>query len=316
MKLWMLWLRGVRELRPACRRLRTYLWMVLTLASLSTRPERAGITSFVRVLGLRPQAYRRLLHLFHTPALDLDRLTALWTRLVLKLFRPVVVGGYRVCLADGIKVGKEGKKMPAVRNLYQSGGSNSKPPYIMGHSFQAVSLLVRGVTGAVGAIPLTARIHEGLIFSNRDQRTLLDKMVALLLSLDGLCQQPLLLIADAYYASRKVILPLLAHGHQLITRTRVNTVAYLPAIRPSKPRRGRPKLYGEKVRLRDLAKDTSRFKAAPSPLDGDHNVTLQYRCLDLLWRLLCDNYMSPSRCLNRECYQYSQQESHHAWGNV
>ena len=209
MQLWMLWLRGVRELRPACRRLRTYLWMVLTLASLSTRPERAGITSFVRVLGLRPQAYRRLLHLFHTPALDLERLTALWTRLVLKLFTPVVVGGYRVCLADGIKVGKEGKKMPAVRKLYQSGGSNSKPPYIMGHSFQAVSLLVRGRMGAVAAVPLTTRIHEGLIFSNRDQRSLLDKMVTLLLSLTRSWEQPVLLVADAYSASRKVILPLL-----------------------------------------------------------------------------------------------------------
>lgn len=284
MQLWMLWLRGARELRPACRRLRTYLWMVLALASLSTRPERAGITSFVRVLGFRPHAYRRLLHLFHTPALNLERLTARWTHLVLKLFTPIVVGRYRVCLADGIKVGKEGKKMPAVRQLYQSGGSNSKPPYIMGHSFQAVSLLVRGATGAVGAVPLTARIHEGLIFSNRDQRTLLDKMVTLLLSLEALCRQPLLLVADAYYASRKVILPLLAHGHQLVTRARVNTVAYLPASQPAKRRRGRPKLYGKKVRLRDLAEEMSRFKTAPSPIDGDHNVTLQYRCVDLLWR--------------------------------
>jgi len=154
----------------------------------------------------------------------------------------------------------------------------------MGHSFQAISLLVRGVTGAVAAVPLTARIHEGLIFSNRDQRSLLDKMVTLLLSRTRLWERPVLLIADAYYASRKVILPLLKGGHQLITRARINTVAYYPAIRPSKPRRGRPKLYGEKVRLRDLADDVSQFKTAPSPLDGDNNVTLQYRCLDLLWR--------------------------------
>ena len=118
-----------------------------------------------------------MLHLFHSSALSLERLTDLWTRLVLKLFTPVRVGGYLVCVADGIKVGKEGKRMPAVRKLYQSGGSNSKPPHIMGHSFQAISLLVRGVTGGVAAVPLTARIHEGLIFSNRDQRSLLDKMV-------------------------------------------------------------------------------------------------------------------------------------------
>jgi hypothetical protein len=246
--------------------------MVLILAGFSTRPERAGITSLVRVLELRERAYRRLLHLFHSSALDLERLTDVWTHLVLSLFTPLRVGDYWVCLADGIKVGKEGKKMPAVRSLYQSGGSNSKPPYIMGHSFQAISLLVRG------------RIHEGLIFSNRDQRSLLDKMVTLLLSRTRLWEQPVLLIADAFYASRKMILPLLKRRHQLITRARINTVAYYPARRPSKPRRGRPKLYGEKVRLRDLADDALQFKTAPSPIDGDNNVTLRYRCLDLLWR--------------------------------
>jgi hypothetical protein len=136
----------------------------------------------------------------------------------------------------------------------------------------------------VAAVPLIARIHEGLIFSNRDQRSLLDKMVMLLLSLTRLWQRPVLLIADAYYASRKVILPLLKHDHQLITRARINTVAYFPASRPSKPRRGRPKLYGKKVRLRDLAEDMSQFKTAPSPIDGVDNVRLQYCCLDLLWR--------------------------------
>ncbi len=103
--------------------------------------------------------------------------------------------------------------------------------------------------------------------------TLLDKMVTLLLSLDELRQQPLLLIADAYYASRKVILPLLAQGNQLVTRARVNTVAYLPVSQPAKRRRGRPKLYGKKVRLRELAADISRFKTAPSPIDGDHDRT-------------------------------------------
>jgi len=54
--------------------------------------------------------------------------------------------------------------MPAVRSLYQSGGSNSKTPYIMGHSFQAISLLVRGVTGAVAAvlrIPLKLNARSG-----------------------------------------------------------------------------------------------------------------------------------------------------------
>jgi len=63
--------------------------------------------------------------------------------------------------------------MPAVKSLHQQSASNSKPEFIMGHSFQAISLLVQGASGHVAAVPLTSRIHEGLVFSNRDSRTLL-----------------------------------------------------------------------------------------------------------------------------------------------
>lgn len=284
MKLWREWWSCVNELRSACNRQRTFLWMVLVLAGLTTRSERAGVTSLVRVLDLRPEAYRRLLHLFHSPGLCLERLTGLWVSLTLKLFKPVMVGPYRVCIVDGTKIAKEGKKMPAVKKLHQAGGGNTKAPYIMGHSFEAVSLLVRGVAGHVAAIPLTARIHEGLIWSNRDKRSLLDKMVTLFVSLAASWDVPALLVADAYYASKKVILPLLKHGHHLVTRARKNTVAYLPAPKPEKPRRGRPKLYGKKVRLKDLAAESSEFLSAPSPCYNESGVALEYRCIDLLWR--------------------------------
>jgi hypothetical protein len=93
------------------------------------------------------------------------------------LFQPMLAGSRMVCLADGIKAPKEGKQMPAVKMLHQQSASNSKPEYIMGHSFQAISLLVQGASGHVAAVPLTSRIHEGLVFSNRDSRTLLDKLV-------------------------------------------------------------------------------------------------------------------------------------------
>ena len=284
MRLWRTWLRCVAELRSACRRRRTFLWMVLALAGLSTRPERAGVTSLVRILDLRPESYGRLLHLFHSTAVCLDRLTELWIRMALRLFKPVMAGKYRICLVDGVKTAKEGKKMPAVKKLHQSSGSNTKAPYIMGHSFEAVSLLVRGIAGHVAAVPLIARIHEGLIWSNRDKRSLLDKMVLLFLSLTEWWPDPVLLIADAYYASRKVILPLLKRGHQLITRTRSNTVAYFLASRPKTPRPGRPKLYGKKVRLKDLAAELSEFSQAPSPCYSDSGVELLYRCIDLLWK--------------------------------
>jgi hypothetical protein len=284
MSLWLIWLRCVATLRPACRRGRTFLWLTVVLAGITVRGEHAGITSVVRALALRPAGYHRLLHLFHCQAIDLERLTDLWTHLVLTLFTPLLADGHLVCLADGIKIAKEGKKMPAVRSLHQASESNSKPPFIMGHSLQAVSILVRGSGPHLAAIPLTARIHEGLRWSDRDPRTLLDKLVLLFFSLAKRWSRPVILVADAYYACRKVITPLLERGHHLVSRAKSNTVAYWPPAPTTTRRRGRPRIYGAKVKLKDLAAETLAFVTAPSPVYAEQDVQLRYRCLDLMWR--------------------------------
>ena len=284
MQLWQEWFRCVRQLRPACSRTRSFFWLVTVMTGLCTRIEIAGVTSFVRSLDFVPASYRRFLHVFHSPAVSLDRLTALWVRLVPTLCSPFMSGTYLVCIADGVKAPKEGRLMPAVRSLHQSAGSNSKPPFIMGHSFQAISLRVRSLSGHVAAVPLTARIHEGLVWSNRDQRTLLDRMVAMFLGLAGSLDAKMILVADAYYASGKVIRPLLKAGHHLVTRARINTVAYLPPVIASGTRRrGRPRIYGEKVRLAELIDVKRLLMSTPSPLAGD-SESIRYGCFDLLWR--------------------------------
>ena len=216
--------------------------MVSALIGLCCRADNFGVTSFVWVLNFGGEAYHRLLHLFHSTALDLDVLTSCWVRLCLVLFRPLQVGQRLVCLADGIKAPKEGRKMPSVKSLHQEQQNNTKPEYIMGHSIQAVSLLVQSAAGQVAVIPLSSRIHEGLVFSNRDSKTLLDKLVALLLSITLVWNRPVVLVADAYYASGKVITPLLNNGHHLVTRAKTNAVAYLPAPKAEGSVRGRPRI--------------------------------------------------------------------------
>jgi hypothetical protein len=284
MHLWTAWYKAVCALRPACRRHRTFLWLVLILVGMCCRLDLAGVTSYVRILGLKPKAYHRLLHLFHSKALDLDLLTRAWLRLTLSLFMPFEAGGRIVCLADGIKAPKEGRKMPSVKQLHQESGSNSKAEWIMGHSLQAISLLVQAPSGQVAAIPLVSRIHEGLVFTNRDHRTLLDKLVALFLEIAGIWDRKLLLVADAYYGNQSVITPLLKKGHHLVSRAKSNTVAYFPPEQPAVRKRGRPRVYGERAVLKEIARDGAGFISAPSPVYGETDVMISYRCMDLLWR--------------------------------
>ena len=49
--------------------------MSLCLAGRTTRKDLLGVTSIVCALGLEPACHDRLLDLFHSPALDLDKLT-------------------------------------------------------------------------------------------------------------------------------------------------------------------------------------------------------------------------------------------------
>ena len=63
-----------------------------------------------------------------------------------------------------------------------------------------------------------------MVFSNRDKRTLMDKMVELFQELE--LAEPFILLADAYYATRKIGRALVDSGNHLVTRVRSNSVAY------------------------------------------------------------------------------------------
>jgi hypothetical protein len=250
--LWSEWFRCVQPLRAACSRSRVFVWMVIALVGFSIRIECAGVTSFIRAILIEPVFYRSLLHMFHSQALSLDLLTRSWIQVVLHVFTPFLFDGRYVAIADGLKVPKEGKKMPAVKKLHQSSSNNSKPSFIMGHSFQAISLLVAGSLGRLAAIPLISRIHEGLCWHHSDTRTLLDKMAIMFLDVAHVLDAKTLLVVDAYYASKKILSPLLQLGHHVIAKVRFNAVAYLPTPKPEKKPPGRPRTYGEKVRQRPL----------------------------------------------------------------
>jgi hypothetical protein len=239
MQLWLEWWNVVKELRPACSRTRSFLWLVISLAGICTRCDLAGVSSIVRALGLKPENYDRLLHFFHCCGILPDRLAQIWTGIVLRLFLFSIlqINGRIVLLADGIKVPKTGKKMPAVKLLHQESESNTKPEYIMGHSCQVVSIVV-GAAISSFAVPLVARIHEGLVFSNRTKRKLTDKMVSLV-QMIGITL-PFYFVADAYYACRTIAFGIIHSGGHIVTRVRNNAVAYQGVEVPDKQCPGIP----------------------------------------------------------------------------
>ncbi len=110
----------------------------------------------------------------------------------------------------------------------------------------------------------------------------------MILLIDSLgLKQPFYFVADAYYASGKIVRGLLIHGNHLVTRVKSNSVAFFPAPPPppNRPRpKGRPAKYGKKIKVATLLKQTDQLQEAPSPVYGEEGVTLCFRTADLLWR--------------------------------
>ena len=271
--------REMQALRPAFSHQATFMWFATIVIGFMVRSDFLGVTSIVRALNLKPKCYDSLLGNFHSRAINLDQLAVQWTKLALKLFRPVHVLGHLIFIGDGKKVQKTGKHIPSVKKLRQD--ASTKPEYIMGHSMQALCLLVSAAS-TFFAVPLVIRIHEGLVRSNRGKKTLIDKMLDLIKTLQ--VNESIYFVGDAYYANGKMALGLLEMGHDIVSRVKSNAVAFSPAEQPKDGRkRGRPAVYGKKIPLKSLFCIDPMIEVA-SPIYGETNVMIRYHVCDLLWR--------------------------------
>ena len=101
-----------------------------------------AVTSYLNAVGLSEYYYHQALNWFHSQAWSVVKLSQTWAQYLLKhpnlhrLLRKAVYVG------DGIKVGKEGRKMPAVKKLHQESDNTSKPDWIRGHYFGCLCLLL------------------------------------------------------------------------------------------------------------------------------------------------------------------------------
>lgn len=273
------------KFRSAFKRSQTFLWFCIVAIGFCVRQDKAGVTSFIRCFGLSSNNYYSLLNFFHTDSVLLSKLTKIWTQTAIENFNPVIVNGHLVILIDGTKEPKEGRKMPAVRTLHQESESNSKPEFIMGHSIQQLSLLVTNDYGYVVAVPLAARIHEGIA----DSKTLFDKANALACELG--IKNNYYLIGDAYYCNGKIIVETLKNCNQVISRVKKNAVAYMPvqAVTDNKKNNvGRRKKYGKKIILKDEFLDKTTFKTKTLNLYGKDQV-VKFKTIDLIWRKAQEN---------------------------
>jgi hypothetical protein len=149
------------QFRPVFSREATFKWFVLLVwgVVLSTQPP--AVTSYLNALGLGEDYYHQALHWFHSRAFCVDTLCAQWGTWLSDHGLVERLQGKRLYVGDGIKVDKEGRKMPGVKGLHQESADVSKPEWIRGHYCSALGVLL-GTGAALSAVPIVFKLHDGI----------------------------------------------------------------------------------------------------------------------------------------------------------
>jgi hypothetical protein len=98
--------RALGALRGAFSRERPFEWMRTFGLGLICRPDRLGVSSAVRALGLEPESYGSMLELFRSGAWTANSLRARWHTWLAGLPMLMEYAGRLVLCSDGCKVSK------------------------------------------------------------------------------------------------------------------------------------------------------------------------------------------------------------------
>jgi hypothetical protein len=213
----------LENLRPAFSRRAAFDWFVLLLWATLLTAQAPAITTYVNALGLSECYYHQALHWFRSEAFSIDKLCYLWSDWLATHPNTKRLKGQLVYVGDGLKVSKEGLKMPGVKRLHQESANVSKPEWIRGHYFSALGLLI-GRAEALFAAPCIVKLHDG-VEAVHEEGTLVEKMAAIAV---GCVVAGSYILLDAYYAASPVLKIFRGNMLHLITRVRSNTVAHAP----------------------------------------------------------------------------------------
>jgi DDE superfamily endonuclease len=255
-----------------------------------------GVSSLCRFWHLETSGYLALLHLFRSSAWSLTELLSCWWSLVLSQQQTVMVEGQAVLIGDHTMTAKDGRRMPGVVTLHQDSETQSKPNYFRGHFWGAIGLLI-GTVAEPFCLPLSLRIHQGFTHlrqpdtTDKNPETSATRLVQMALDFAVDQGQRCILVLDAFFSVAAVFqladsvwsvackAPLVT----ILVRAKKSYVAYFPAERPDPPGPGRPRQYGDKVKLYEVFDYMHLFEHTPCQVYGALE-DVSYLAVNLLWK--------------------------------
>ena len=270
-----------------------YKWLIVLVIGFMIRADKLGVTSVVRDLALRPESYESMMRFFRASSWSLASLQTAWLGIVARQAPLWRYRGRVVLIGDGTKQAKEGRKMPGVKRLKQESETQSKAPYIYGHFWGCVGILI-GTVGKLACLPLHSRLHDGLRETAdwEEPEEAGASHVARLVSEACCCAAVFgsaFLLLDRLYPSVEALLIINAYNAahscrvDMVSRMKRNAIAWTeaPQRRPGQPGRSRKK--GDKVKLWELFETKqAEFQKETLKINGKDRMT-QLFSVDLLW---------------------------------
>jgi len=275
---------------------RTWLKFALIVLGFIASTEMVGVSSWCRFWLLDVSGYHSLLQFFRSSTWSLSALAHHWAVFVLAQQQVVYWQGRCVLLGDHTYVSKEGRRMPGVVTLHQASETQRKPSYFRGQCWGALGIVV-GSLAAPFCLPLGLRLHQGwqhlgqVDESSTATETLANRLVfmALAFALDQ--DRPSILVLDAFFSVASVFriaqsvwsISRKAPYLTLIIRAKKHYVAYFPAAPSAPGQRGRPPVYGDKVKLMECFDYPHLFSTVSCRVYG-RVETVSIFALNLLWK--------------------------------
>jgi hypothetical protein len=223
-----------------------------------------------------------------------DRIAA---RLALTVIEPLVGEAERLTLAlDDTPTRRYGPQVQGAGIHHNPTPGPAGSPYVYGHVFVVLGLLLNHKAWGTIALPLLARLYvrkkdlPGIDPKHRPPfRTKLELAVELLRWAKtwlGLLGKPLWVVADGAFAKKDVLKPAKALGMTVVSRLRRDAALWSlpPAVPPDRRGPGRPRVYGtERISLAKRAGQRRGWATEAFTLYGER-VAKRYKTFLATWR--------------------------------
>lgn len=161
---------------------------------------------------------------------------------LLALIVKVVPEQILTLVIDDTLVPRKSRAAPGSAIRHDHSKKTNRPEFLTAQCWLTVGVSVRAASGAKWVLPVLSRLVPAS--GNRNKLTMALEMVR---SLGPALSHRVRVLFDCWFMRARLVLPLIAQGCSVIGQARIDTALFLFPVVPDAPRRGRKRLYGERL---------------------------------------------------------------------